>query len=224
MEQRSAEWFAARLGRITSTSAKAIINPSARSDSATTLMGELVREIATADYKDVPQTFWMRHGEETEPLALSAYELYTGVKLAAGGFTVSDRHHLLADSPDAVVGLFDGVVEAKCPSPDEHGRVLVARAAKPEYLWQFAWHMMVSGAGWCDYVSYCPDYPEHLRLFIRRYTLLDIFPDTVKKSRKKDESDQTIISAEHIGAAWGKIGNFLDTYQNHLTRLGLTLE
>jgi len=228
MDQRSPEWFAERMGRITSTSAKVIINPSARPDSSATLMGELVREIATGDYKDVPDTFWMRHGREQEPKAIAAYEMYTGVKVQDGGFHISDRHNLMGDSPDGVVGLFEGVVEAKCPSPEEHGRVLVQSAPKPEHRWQMAWHLMVSGALWCDYVSYCDEYPEHLKLFIKRYTLLDIWPDKIIKGKiyksKPDISDKVITSAEQIGEAWGKIGNFIDTYQGHLQRLGLTLE
>ena len=70
MEQRSPEWFAERLGRLTSTTAKVIFN--GRAAGKQTLLGELVTEIATANYKDIPDTFWLRYGRETEPKAIAA--------------------------------------------------------------------------------------------------------------------------------------------------------
>lgn len=207
MEQRSPEWFAERLGRVTSTSAAAILNPKARAASTTTLIGELVREIATADYKNIPDTFWMRHGRETEPAAVAAYELYTGRKVSPGGFLVSSHDDLLGASPDGIIGFREGSLEVKCLSPDNHGAVLVQQGPVDSgHLWQMAWHMMIGETRWCDYVCYCPDYPEHLRLFIKRYRLSDV-----------------IGEVEAVSSAWHRVWGFLSTYRGHLDRLNLSL-
>jgi len=228
MEQGSREWLAERIGRVTSTSAKVIINPRATPAGRLSLMGQLVREVATADYKDVPTTFWMRHGREMEPEAIAAYVLHTGRHVSAGGFSISSRSDLLGDSPDGIVGFYNGCIEAKCPDADNHGITLVKQAPYDDaYLWQMAWHVMVGEVDWCDYVSYNATYPEHLRLFIKRYTLADFFPEIVKKGRKyktkEDEPDTVITTAEQVAAAWQRVFDFETTYQQHLSRLGLTL-
>ena len=166
MEQRSPDWFAARLGRITSTRAKAVL--SKRKDSKITLIGELVRELATANNKDVPQTFWMRYGTETEPKAIAAYQVLTGALVAPGGFHIHPLFDVVADSPDGMIGLKEGVLEIKCPAPDTHGKYLAADIVPTEYESQVDWHLFVTGRSWCDFGSYCPDFPPDLQFFRKR--------------------------------------------------------
>ena len=229
MEQRSPEWFAERIGRITSTSAKVIVNPRATAAGRDSLRGELVSEIATASFKHVPETFWMRHGTTYEPYAIAAYELEKGTHVAAGTFQVSDYNDLLGDSPDGVIGLGEGCLEAKCPNSENHGAVLATgEPYDSSYVWQMFWHLLVGGYEWCDFVSYHPDYPEHLRLFIRRYTMADIFPEKLIKGKKfktKDDTpDKIITTEEQVNFAGLAIQTFIDDYQATLVRLGLTLE
>lgn len=225
--QQSKEWFADRIGRVTSTSAKIILSPKTQQGSKETLIGELVAELATADYKEVPQTFWMRWGQEQEPKALAAYELYTGRKVEPGTFQISGYSPFLGDSPDGIVGLYEGTVEAKCPSNEEHGRILVNNGPKPEHVWQMGWHIMIGDTNWCDYASYNPNFPEHLRLFVRRYTLADVFPEVIIKGKKyktrEDIPDRVITTSERLKEAWANVESFLSEYRGHRERLGLTL-
>jgi hypothetical protein len=214
MEQRDPEWYAARIGRATSTCAKVIINPRATKPGRDSLIGELVSEIATANYKDVPDSFWLRHGRELEPQALAWFEMWTGNTVIPGTFQVSKKHDLLGDSPDGVVGFHEGTLEIKCPSPENHGKVLVTQQPyDTSHKWQIAWHMMIGGYQWCDYVSYCPSFPEHLRIKVVRMTLADIFPKTSNATRE-----------DKLNEAWASVWEFIDNYTGHLKRLGLTLE
>jgi len=43
-------------------------------------------------------------------------------------------------------------------------------AGKPpeKYMTQMMWQMCVTGAPWCDFVSYDPRLPEHLQLLVVR--------------------------------------------------------
>lgn len=226
--QRSPHWYAERIGRITSTSAKVIVNPRATDSGRKTLKGELVAEMACADYKDVPDTFWMRHGREMEPYAISEYEFHTNLVVAPGTFQVSSVNDLMGDSPDGVVGFAEGCLEAKCPNRENHAYVLANNEPyDTAYKWQMLWHLLVGQYKWCDFVSYNRDFPEHLRLKIIRYTLSDIFPEYVIKGKKyktrPNVPDKIITTSAQIDAAWQKIDDFITDYQATLVDLGLTL-
>ena len=74
MEQRTPEWQAARLGKITGTKAHNLLqSPATRK----TLLVQLFREVATASAKIIPETPAMLRGTELEPEAVRAYEEYT---------------------------------------------------------------------------------------------------------------------------------------------------
>ena len=68
-----------------------------------------------------------------------------------------------ASSPDGLVMDENGCVEIKCPQPKTHTEYLInvhnaeeLKKIKPEYYWQCVAHMAVTGAEWCDWMSYCP--------------------------------------------------------------------
>jgi len=199
MQQRTEEWYAARIGRFTSTNAKTIAT--SRDDAITTLIASLVAEVACASTKDVPDSFWMRYGRETEPKALSAYQLLIGAPVADGGFVVHPDYPALADSPDGLVGLREGVVEVKCLAPENHARILITDEIPADHIWQCQWHLFVTGRQWCDFVAYCPAFPGDLGLHVIR---LD--RDEAVMEKLADRS--TMV---------------LDRYYSTLDKLGLSL-
>ena len=143
----------------------------------------------------------MRYGKETEPKALAAYQLLLGAPVAVGGFVTHEHYPLCADSPDGLIGLKEGCVEFKCPAPHTHGSYLVGDKVPDEYICQVDWHLFVTGRGWCDFVSYCPKFPPDLQLFVVR--------------RERDDAAMKAMEE--------KVVTFLDTYMEHLDRLGLRL-
>ena len=71
----------------------------------------------------------------------------------------------------------DGLVEIKCPNTGTHIETLLGQSVPAKYVTQMQWQMATTGRGWCDFCSYDPRMPEHMRLFIKRVPRC---PDTIK--------------------------------------------
>ena len=88
MEQRSDEWFAARLGKVTASRvadviAKTKTGPSASRENYST---QLVLERLTNKQAESYTNAAMQWGTETEPMARQAYELKRGLFVNETGF------------------------------------------------------------------------------------------------------------------------------------------
>lgn len=176
-EQRSPEWFAARLGRITgSRAADMMATRKDKKESADrrNLRVQLALERLTGrscerDY----QNGHMEYGVVTEPEAFAAYEALTGHMLQRSGFL---RHNdlMAGTSLDGHVGDYEGIVEIKCPIPATHLEYLKTGAVPSDYLWQVTHSLWVSGAAWCDWMSYAKEFPEHLQAKIVRVKREDV--------------------------------------------------
>ena len=189
--QGTPEWLAARAGRVT---ASMISNVLMKPETAgfRDYQAQLVAEILTgkpqgSDYTNAHMQF----GSETEPLARSAYEAETGFSVDEVGFCQHPTIERAGASPDGLVGN-SGEVEIKCPKVSTHLAYLLAGVVPAAYRNQMMWQMAVTGRDWCDFVSFRPDLPEHLQLFIVRFkrdparileleTAVVAFLDTVDK-------------------------------------------
>lgn len=106
---------------------------------------------------------------ELEPMARAAYELRTGAMVGMVDFVLhADRDKLLwaGCSPDGVCG--NELIEIKVPKPETHAGYLLAECVPCEYLPQMHWQMACTGCVANTFISYCPDFPEPLDLFICR--------------------------------------------------------
>src|SRR5690348_7975827 len=111
-EQRSASWYADRIGRITASRVGAILGLSKYRTSADVLR-DMVREAlgAPSEFTGNEAT---RYGETHEADALDAYEQRYGTIIKPSGIVVHPLYDWLAASPDGLVGEH-GLVECKCP-------------------------------------------------------------------------------------------------------------
>ena len=168
--QRSAEWFAARAGRLTGSVAKDVFatiksgEAAARRDLRTRLV---VERLTGRPQEDDYQNADMRRGIELEPAARLAYEAASGNLVEQTGFLA----HLdlpVGCSLDGHVGDFAGIVELKCPRSARHLTYLKADTLPVEHKYQVIHNLFVSGAQWCDFVSFDPTWPEHLQLAVIR--------------------------------------------------------
>lgn len=107
----------------------------------------------------------MQQGIEREPLARLAYEEETGNVVREIGFVMHDVLRAGA-SPDGLMGT--GGLEIKCPERTAHLRYLQQPAEPPEYRWQIQGQMWICELEWVDFACWNPDFPEGLRLIIRR--------------------------------------------------------
>lgn len=170
-EQRSPEWFAARLGRLTASRAAdmlATIKSGAPSTSRRNLLMQLVLERLTGKAQEPTyQSAAMLQGIEREADAGALYEALTGRVLYATGF-LSHTGLMAGCSLDGHVGDFEGIVEVKSPIPATHLDYVKTGVIPDEYAKQIRHQLWMTGAQWCDWMSYNPDFPERLRVRLVR--------------------------------------------------------
>jgi hypothetical protein len=171
--QGSPEWLAARLGKVTASRIGDVTAKGRDGRASTTrasYMGELIGEVLTgqscAAFKGNSDT---ERGQELEPAARVAYEVTQRVMVDECGLVIHPRLERSGASPDGLVG-DQGLLELKCPRIHVHLDYLLNGEPPRSYIPQMAWQAACTGREWVDFVSYCPQMPDDLRLFVVRYT------------------------------------------------------
>jgi putative phage-type endonuclease len=170
LEQRSAEWFAVRCGKVTASRVSDVIakTKSGWGASRANYMAQLIAERLTGEVADSYSNSAMQWGIDHEDEARKAYEFYENEGVQEIGF-VQHQNLESGASPDGLVG-DDGLVEIKCPNTATHIQTLLDQKIPKKYETQMLWQMECTGRKWCDFVSYDPRMPEgHLKLFVRRF-------------------------------------------------------
>lgn len=170
MEQRTEEWHAARLGKVTASKIADVMaqgRGGAPSATRATYRAQLVAERLTGVPYEGHRTAAMDHGTETEPQARATYILNTGRNVAEVGFIAHPTIAMSGASPDGTVG-DDGLVEIKCPNSATHIATLRGAEIDGKYLKQMQWQMACTGRKWCDFVSFDPRLPDEMQMLVRR--------------------------------------------------------
>lgn len=169
MEQRSESWFAARLGKATSSNfadVLAKLKSGGEAASRRNYRARLVVERLTGKPLESFSNAAMQQGVEREPLARLAYEAETGNMVEEVGF-IQHPHLLAGASPDGLIDS-EGCLEIKSPTLATHLDYLKLDAEPPKYTAQIQGQLWICEREWCDFVSFNPDFPEHLQLIVRR--------------------------------------------------------
>jgi hypothetical protein len=169
--QGSPEWFAARVGKVTASRASDVMAKGRSGEPSATraaYMGELIAETLTCapvnSFKGNADT---ERGVELEPKARELYEVNTGAVVRSVGLVLHPTIDRAAASPDGLVG--KGGLEIKCPKPHIHLDYLLAGIPPKAYVPQMAMQAACAELEFVEFVSYCPQMPEDLQLFIVRY-------------------------------------------------------
>ncbi len=176
--QGSPEWKAARVGRVTASCLKKVMDFTKTGKEGATrrsYRSQIVAEILTGQPQDdIYITRAMQWGTDTEPLARVAYEMATGNAVDQVGMILHPTIERAAASPDGIIpGIASpaGLVEIKCPTTATHIETLLTHEIPDDYKLQMGWQMACTGAVWCDFVSYDPRLlDERLHIFIKRFT------------------------------------------------------
>lgn len=187
-EQRSDEWRAARAGRVTASRASdflAKVKSGGYSTSRKNYLTQLVAERLTGQPQDDGfVSAAMARGIELEPAAFAAYEAVTGEMAQRVGF-LSHNDLLVGASPDGVVGDYAGIVELKVPNPATHIGYLRGGVLPSDYVPQVTHLLLVSGADYCDFMSYGPNFPAALQTFVVRVKRKDVDLETYERELLK---------------------------------------
>jgi len=171
MEQGSEAWAQARCGLVTASRASDVIAVVRNGEAAVrrNYRAELISEILTG----VPYPRYlsqeMKWGIAKEPEARVAYELAHDVLVETCGFILHPGVDRFGASPDGLVG-DDGLIQIKCPNTATHLSWLMSGVIPVEHMPQMLAEMSCTQRAWCDFVSYDPRLPEHLQLFVRRFS------------------------------------------------------
>ena len=169
MEQRTPEWVAARLGRVTASRVVDVVTKTKTGYGASraNYMAQLICERLTGSQGESFTSSAMQWGTDTEPMARSAYEGATGDLVIETGFVPHFAIPQSGASPDGLVGN-DGLVEIKCPNTATHIETLLGQSPPRKYVAQMQWQMACTGRKWCDFVSFDPRMPDGMKIFIMR--------------------------------------------------------
>lgn len=187
MEQRSPEWFAVRLGKLTGSVAGDMLATIQKGEAAARrdLRTQLVVERLTGKSQENGYVnAEMQRGIDMEPAALGAYELLTGLITTTCGFVAHDS--LPAGcSPDGIVDDFGGLVSVKCPKSATHLSYIRAGHFPRQYEPQMLHELWITGAQFYDFISFDDRFVEELQVFhvrVRRESVQGAIDAYVEKA------------------------------------------
>lgn len=192
MEQRSEEWFQARLGKVTASRVADVLAKikSGESASRRNYKIQLVSERLTGERQETYVNQAMQDGIDREQFARDRYVQQFG-EVEEVGFI---QHPTLeaGASPDGLVGT-DGIIEIKCPMGSTHTETLMTQEVPSKYVPQIQFQLLVTGRKWCDFVSYNPMFPENLQVFVRR-----VFANKEYQQELEDEVKQFLKEVDDV--------------------------
>lgn len=172
LAQGTEEWIQARCGNVTASRIADMMaelkGGKGESASRRNYRAELVCELLTGKVQKSYCSLDMQRGIDLEPLARAAYEVRQGVMVDQVGFILHPTVPRSGSSPDGLVAE-SGMVEVKCPKAATHIDYLLAGVAPSDYQLQMLWQMACCEREWVDFISYHPDLPEELQLFVVRF-------------------------------------------------------
>ena len=120
MEQRTDDWFAARLGKVTASRVADVVAKTKTGYSASreNYMADLIVERLTGQKASTFTNAAMERGIEQEPHARAAYSARTGELVEEVGFIDHPAIPMSGASPDGLVA--EGLVEFKNPNTSTH--------------------------------------------------------------------------------------------------------
>lgn len=209
VEHRSDDWFKLRLGRLTSSRAADAFRyrrDGKEAASRENLRVKLAVERITGEWSSEGE--WssapMQRGLDMEADALAAYEAETGNLTTPAGLVVAEDV-MAAASPDSMVNDFEGIVEAKAPLQKTHYNYLKSGKIPGDYLAQVRHLLWVTGAEWCDWFSWCPSFPEPIRLQLIRVTRdeadIDGYEEKVLEFLGELDVEEKLVREMAYGAA-----------------------
>jgi len=169
MEQRTDDWFNARLGNATASNIYKIMakTKSGYGADRANYAAQLICERLTNRPSETFVNAAMLRGTELEPRARAAYTFEVADEVVETGYHPHPIIERSGASPDGLVGSI-GLVEIKVPLPSTHISTLDGAPIDRKYLYQMMWQLSCTEREWCDFVSYCDTVPPEMELHVRR--------------------------------------------------------
>jgi hypothetical protein len=164
-DQRTPEWYAARVGRLTGSCASDMLATIKSGEAAgrrnlrlRLVLERLTQRSQEGDFVSAA----MLAGIEREPQAFAAYEALTGNMVERVGFC-SHVEHMAGCSPDGHLGDFTVLLSIKCRQPAAHLEFLRTGTVPAASMAQIRHELWITEAIEHTYFSWNPDFPEPLQ-------------------------------------------------------------
>jgi hypothetical protein len=193
--QGSADWFQARLGIVTASEMDSIVSPTFKVRDSKGVKSYVARKVAERWLGEPLATFSGGAAEQGTFLEKEARPYYSArfdVDIETVGFVTSDDG-TMGCSPD---GMFaDGTgIEIKSPQPEKHIAYLLAGVLPEEYGVQVHGSMLVTGAPWWTFMSYCRRLPPLILRVMRDPTIMAVMEAAVSRAASDiDAGYQTLL-------------------------------
>lgn len=195
MDQKTPEWYSARLGKVTASRVADLMAKTKTGYSASrqNYMAQLICERLTGSPSETFNSAAMQRGVEMEPLARSDYEARNSIMVIECGLVLHGSIPYFGASPDGLV-CADGLLEIKCPNTWTHIETIKTGKPKGEYFTQMQAQMSCTGRQWCDFVSFDDRLPGDLAYFQTRVERDEKFIETMLQEIRifLDEVEDTI--------------------------------
>ena len=103
-------------------------------------------------------------------------------------------------SPDGLIDDGRGVLEIKCPIETTHTTTLMTDKVPSKYIPQIQWQMACTGAKYAHFVSYNPNFPDNMVLFVKTIfrddEYIKMLVDEILTFTK--EVDETILKLKEL--------------------------
>ncbi|HCW1009310.1 TPA: YqaJ viral recombinase family protein [Pseudomonas aeruginosa] len=174
MLQQTDDWFAQRLGKVTASKVKDVMAKGRGGDPSATrqnYMMQLLCERLTGKREEGYTNAAMQRGNDLEPIARAAYEMYEDCEVVEVGLILHSSIDGFGASPDGVILLDNGRrgLEIKCPNTAQHIAVVQSGKHDIQYEWQMLAQMACADLESVDFVSFDDRLPEELQYVCFRY-------------------------------------------------------
>ena len=177
--QGSLAWHLDRCGFVTASCFSDVM-AKGQGKTRAAYLRRVVAERLTGKPSETYRNGHMDRGQEQEPLARLAYEAQTGEPVIQVGFLKHPTLPRIGASPDGLVG-DEGGIEAKSVIPTVQMETILAGGYPSEHKAQIQGNLWVTRRRYWDFVSYSPDMPEHLRLYVFRVERDEAYMDTLER-------------------------------------------
>ena len=210
IDQRTDAWFAERAGKITASRMHDVMlerdrepfksgprkgQPKPPPKALTDYAYQLAAERLTGRPRKQIKAAALQWGQDVEPAAVAAYQAETGEIVQLAGFIAHPSLPYVGASPDFLVGT-DGGGEIKSPESSEVHLETLLTGLPPEHIEQIQGGLWVTGRQWWDFVSFHPDFPPHLRLYVQRVPRDDEYIERLAAACIQMEADVQAILSE----------------------------
>jgi len=193
VEQGTEAWLKLRCGCITGSKITEVMQEKKGAGYANYL-AQLCCERLTGCVTETYKNAYMDRGNEDEPAARDCYSFITGNDVQQVSFIKHPSIECFGVSPDGLIGN-DGMVEIKRKIPAIHIDYIFKNRIPPEYVKQMTAQLACSGREWNEFVSYCPELPENMQLFIcRMHRDNDAIAEMEKRVIEFDSAVEKMIS------------------------------